>query len=152
MILFASRHTKTLTLATEDGDVDVVIAALPRRHYLAAQQQQQQVYMEQVRGLGGVGVIKDIQALGGVERTQRQAAAANPLLQFDVDVLVTHGVKQINGAAPTTAQLEDLSPEAAEYIGEQVLRLTTPALYATGPNGADPAAMAEAVETERKNG
>lgn len=146
MILFASRHTKTLTLATDDGDVAVVIAALPRRHYLAAQEQQQAAYMQQVKGIGGVGVIKEIQALGGVERTKAQAAAVNPLLQFDVDTLVKHGVKQINGAPATDAQLEDLAPEAAEYLGEQILRLTTPALYNGGPPE-----VAEAVEQERKN-
>lgn len=147
MILFASRHTKTLTLATDDGEVEVLIAALPRRHYLAAQTEQQTTYMSQVKGLGGVGVIKEIQALGGSERVKAKAAAGNPLLQFDVGTLVKYGVKQIDGAAPTEDQLDDLSPEAAEYLGEQVLRLTTPALY----NGSRPADVDDAVEAERKN-
>src|SRR5262245_10592890 len=116
MILFASRHTKTLTVDTPEGPVEIVIAAVPRRPYLAAQQTLQTQFMDQVKTIGGVGVMKEISDFGGADRVRQAAKNVDPLLTFDVPTLVRHGVKQINGGPPAPEVLEDLAPAGAEYI------------------------------------
>lgn len=129
MILFASRNTKTLTLDTDTGPVEVQIAALPRRHFERAAKASQLDSVLALREMGGKVFLDEIKSLGGDDAV-KAAAKRDPLLSFSVSILLEFGILKLDGHKPTPAELDDLTEEPAELIAREVVRLTKPSLFA----------------------
>jgi hypothetical protein len=141
---FASHTTKVLELPF-DPPQTVTIRRLPGRHLEAAGRERVFARMDAIRRMGGPRWQKDLQS--AIAQEEQEAAAstvapepvveaapapADPLLDYDKQVLVAHGVVAWSYPDPVTPErIADLDADAVDWIAREVLRLTKPALFQT---------------------
>lgn len=131
MLMFASRVQKTLPFPT-DPSHSVVIQKLPRRHFIAAEKAQKATFFTDIKQQFGDNWQEEIKNFKtGDQPKAVQDAAKDPLLQFDVEVLLRFGVKSWTIEDPPLSEeaLADLDTDTAEYIAREVLRLSAPKLF-----------------------
>lgn len=137
-MIFASRVQKTIEIPN-DPPHTALIQKLPRRHFLTAGKAQQAQLITDIRAQFGQNWQEEIRNFTvNKEDKATQDAAKDPLLQFDVDVLLRFGVKawtcvddEGQSIEVTDETLSDLEKETAEYLAREVLRLSAPKLFET---------------------
>ncbi|MDP3717090.1 MAG: hypothetical protein Q8T13_04890 [Acidobacteriota bacterium] len=76
-----------------------------------------------VRELGGMAVVKEIREAGGRPAIEA-AAKADPLVSYDIGVLLTIGVTSLDSEG-----IDELEPATAKAVAREVLRLSNPSLF-----------------------
>lgn len=123
---FASAVTKTLDIPDGDGE-QISIRKLGWKELERAATLMQKASAELLVSLGGVAVLREMQALGG-EQAVRDARAGDPILGYDrLELIATGVVRWPDGLQPTRAQLEQLEPVFAEWLSRQIWELSNPA-------------------------
>jgi hypothetical protein len=129
-MIFASRVQKTVEIP-HDPPHTALIQKLPRRHFLTAGKKQQATLISDIRAQFGTNWQQEIDGFKSRKhQPDVENAAKDPLLQFDVDTLLTYGVKAWTyDQEPNEEALADLDQETAEYLAREVLRLSAPKLF-----------------------
>jgi hypothetical protein len=144
MSIFASDTKKTIDLPF-DPPHTITIQKLPGRHLGKAGQEHLYETVENLKRMGGPAFQRELQALGdeGKRKDLIDQYKADPLNSYDVDTLITKGLKAWSYEKPIDAPtIEDLDDQSRDFIAREILRLTKPSLFLTDEQAA----------AEQKNG
>jgi hypothetical protein len=147
MSMLASRATKTLPIPftfNDPGDVrhhEVTIQKLSGRHLWKADTENDFAAQEYVRKMGGAEFRKQLEeATKGKPKKAVATAKADPVNLYDKHTIVFYGLRswtydelipEPKDAEARKALVEDLDPDALEWLAREILRFTRPALFKT---------------------
>lgn len=125
--MFASRVTKTVPLPS-DPSATVTIKRLGFLQKQAAQKAAQRESMKGLREMGGAEFLKELNALKESDPDAVAAVAADPLSTHDLLMVLIGGITAWSAPEPVSkAAIEDLDQADAEFLGREILALSTKA-------------------------
>ena len=131
MSSFSSRVQKTIELP-DDQPHTVLIRKLNRKQFITAEKAQRATFFTDIKAQFGSNWQQEIKNFKTDDQPKDvKEAAKDPLLQFDVDILLKYGIKAwtFEDVPLTDESLADLDKDTGEFIAREVLRLTAPKLF-----------------------